>query len=100
MSFGLTSTVSRSLFNHGQVPPAPIPLLNTLRRPTDEPPSKRQRVDQSLPRKRSVKDCLRDQVYPLVQNAISGLKRDDYHLHALTIKVNKRCFPLQRANAN
>ncbi|KAM0391217.1 hypothetical protein ACHAQC_007401 [Fusarium culmorum] len=87
MSFGLTSTVSRSLFNHGQVPPAPIPLLNALRRPTDEPPSKRQRVDQPLPRKRSVKDCLRDQVYPLVQNATAGLKHDDYHLHALTIKA-------------
>ncbi|XEU98952.1 hypothetical protein FSHL1_004239 [Fusarium sambucinum] len=88
MSFGLTTTVSRSLFNHGQVPTAPIPLLDTLR-PTDEPPSKRQRVEQPLPRKRSVKECLREQVYPLVQNAISGLKRDDYHLHALTIKAIK-----------
>ncbi|KPA41526.1 hypothetical protein FLAG1_05617 [Fusarium langsethiae] len=58
-----------------------------MARPTDEPPSKRRRVEQPLPRKRSVKECLRDQVYPLVQNAITGLKRDDYHLHALTIKA-------------
>jgi hypothetical protein len=97
MSFGLTTTISRSLTDHGNVPTAPIPLLNTLLRSADEPPLKRRRVDQPLPRKRSVKECLRHQVYPLVQNAIASLKGDDYHINALTIKVNKETFPLQRA---
>ncbi|RGP58783.1 hypothetical protein FLONG3_11388 [Fusarium longipes] len=75
-----------SLTDHGNVPTAHIPLL-TSRRSNEGPPTKRQRVDQPVLHKRSVKECLRHQVYPLVQNAVASLKHDDYHINALTIKA-------------
>lgn len=92
MGFGLTATVSRSLTDHGQVPKAPIPLLNSLGRPNHEPPPKRRRVEEPLPRKRSVRECLSTQVSPLVQRAVESLERADYHVNALAIKVNKEAL--------
>ncbi|KAF5674755.1 long-chain acyl synthetase [Fusarium heterosporum] len=78
-----------SFIGHGNTPPAPIPLLNTLPLPCDEPPQKRRRVkvEESLPRKRPVKNCLVDQVTPLVEKAIGNLSRDVYHLKALAIRT-------------
>ncbi|KAF4337220.1 hypothetical protein FBEOM_8888 [Fusarium beomiforme] len=54
---------------------------------TSEPPQKRRRVGQGLPRKRGVKDCLLSQVTPLVERAVGHLSRDVYHVNALAIKV-------------
>ncbi|KAM0243899.1 hypothetical protein ACHAP5_006756 [Fusarium lateritium] len=57
--------------------------------PRDEPPQKRRRVelDQPLPRKRGVKECLLYQVTPIVQNAVATLSYDVYHVKALAIKT-------------
>ncbi|KAM0349676.1 hypothetical protein ACHAPU_003505 [Fusarium lateritium] len=78
-----------SFIGHGNAPHAPIPLLNSLPLPCDEPPQKRRRVEvEEAPRhRRPVKDCLVDQVTPLVERAIGNLSRDVYHLRTLAIKT-------------
>lgn len=85
MAFGLTTTVSRSIDNRGRVPTAPIPLPHNLARTGNEPPHKRRRVE-----RRSVKECLQQQIRPLVSSAVERLPREVYHINALAIKVNKQ----------
>lgn len=84
MSFGLTTTITRSL-------PA-----------RDEPPQKRRRVEleQLPPRKRGVKECLLYQVSPIVQKAVAALSFDAYHVKALAIKVTKDLLIYDMLNAN
>ncbi|RFN43964.1 hypothetical protein FIE12Z_11803 [Fusarium flagelliforme] len=71
-----------SIDNRGRVPTAPIPLLHSLARTGNEPPHKRRRVE-----KRSVKECLQQQIRPLVSSAVERLPREVYHINALAIKV-------------
>lgn len=92
MGFGLTTTITRSLVKHGGMPHAPIPILNSLPVPCDEPPPKRRRVSTGLQRKRGVKECLLSQVTPLVERAVGHLSRDVYHVNALAIKVTKKAI--------
>ncbi|KAF4448859.1 long-chain acyl- synthetase [Fusarium austroafricanum] len=76
-----------SFVDHSDVPLAPVPLLNGLPVPCDEPPQKRRRVSEGLSRKRSVKECLLSQISPLVGRAVGHLSGDVYHVNALAIKT-------------
>ncbi|KAF5018272.1 hypothetical protein F66182_9757 [Fusarium sp. NRRL 66182] len=83
---GKTKLAMGSLIDHGEHPPAPIPLLNSLPVPCDEPPQKRRRVDRAVTRRRGRKECLSEQVAPHVQRIINGLPAGIYQINALAIQ--------------
>ncbi|KAH7153057.1 hypothetical protein EDB81DRAFT_647593 [Dactylonectria macrodidyma] len=93
MSFGLTETAIRThidLTGDSPCPPtnsfphAPIQLLPIQH---EEPPLKRRRVENAVTLRRSLKECLQDQVLPHVSKVVRTLPEGLYHVDKIAVQA-------------
>ncbi|KAF7535909.1 hypothetical protein G7Z17_g13121 [Cylindrodendrum hubeiense] len=93
MNFGPTATATRTYIDltseapHAptlQYPPAPVQLLPI---PHEEPPPKRRRVDNAVTRRRSLKECLQEQVLPHVSQVVKSLPPGVYDINKLAVQA-------------
>ncbi|KAK7393924.1 hypothetical protein QQX98_013291 [Neonectria punicea] len=99
MSFGLTATATRPYIDLSgdaphpltvarQYPPTPVQLLPV---PPEEPPLKRRRVDDAaddaIASRRSLKECLREQVLPHVSQIVRALPEGAFNVNKMAIQA-------------
>ncbi|KAH7133387.1 WD40-repeat-containing domain protein [Dactylonectria estremocensis] len=93
MSFGLTETATRTHIDHTgdaphpattPFPHAPIQLLPVQH---EEPPLKRRRVENADTLRRSLKECLQEQVLPHVSQVVRTLPEGTYHVDKIAVQA-------------